>query len=260
MKTTRILGMLMALFCIIGMTACNDDDYQPFDLDVESFEVPVRGNHVITVWNGSGKLNCRMEHPDIASVYYLEASDVTSFAGIGEIHVTGVTKGKTTLYVEDEVTGESARVEVKVTDDYLGFQIVSSSHPDMPVGKWFYLVDDGRNGCYFFNDSEDEVSPYGPVGKPVWEGKFEIMTEEGEGQRIPYLIMPTMTGESVKFDIMESSGSLFGAMDKCFHLGWYMDESRTSVFQPMLVMKDVETGASVTARCSLVKIPEGVLE
>ena len=27
--------MLMALFCIIGMTACNDDDYQPFDLDVD---------------------------------------------------------------------------------------------------------------------------------------------------------------------------------------------------------------------------------
>ena len=132
MKTTKILGMLMTFFCFIGMTACNDDDYQPFNLDVEAFELPMRGNHVIVIWNGSGKVNCRVEHPDIASVSCREASDGTSFAGLGEIYVNGVSKGKTMLYVEDEVTGESARVEVKVTDAYLGFIVTKSNHPEFP--------------------------------------------------------------------------------------------------------------------------------
>ena len=45
MKTTKILRMLMVFFCFIGMTACNDDDCQPFNLDVEAFELPIRGNH-----------------------------------------------------------------------------------------------------------------------------------------------------------------------------------------------------------------------
>ena len=40
-----------------------------------------------------------------------------------------------------------------------------------------------------------------------------------------------------------------------------MNESRTSVISPpMLIMKDVETGASVEAICVLTKMPEGVLE
>ena len=257
MKTTKILGMLMVFFCFIGMTACNDDDYQPFNLDVEAFELPIRGNHVIEIWSGSGKVNCRVEHPEIASVSYREASSVTSFAGLGEIHVGGVSKGKTMLYVEDEVTGESARVEVKVTDAYLGFIITKSNHPEIPENKWLYLVDDGRNGCCFFDNSTKGL----PVGKPFREGVFDIVTEESEGKRIPYLIMPTMAGESVKFDIMESSSSLFYAMNEWFRLGWYMNESRTSVISPpMLIMKDVETGASVEAICALTKMPEGVLE
>lgn len=134
MKTRFLLGILLLSVC--GLTGCSDagnentNNVIPFNLNKTSYEVRLKyvGTQ-IPITNGSGDFSV-----SAADETMVEAKIIQNEGANTHIFIEGKQKGKTTLNVTDNVTGDMKTVEVKVTDCYLAYAIAESNHPILKTG------------------------------------------------------------------------------------------------------------------------------
>lgn len=150
MKTRFLLGILLLSVC--GLTGCSDagnentNNVIPFNLNKTSYEVRLKyvGTQ-IPITNGSGDFSV-----SAADETMVEAKIIQNEGANTYIFIEGKQKGKTTLNVTDNVTGDMKTVEVKVTDCYLAYAIAESNHPILKTGMVLFLVNNQARDYYLF--------------------------------------------------------------------------------------------------------------
>ena len=115
MRIVNNIIFIVIILSVLGMTSCNEEKLEvlPFHLDKKSYEVMLMGWNDNPITNGSGILSVTTEDKEIVSVSCITLGNdgVTAV-----LRITGLEKGNINLIVKDDVTNETERISVNVTD------------------------------------------------------------------------------------------------------------------------------------------------
>lgn len=256
MRMKNGLGMLFLGVCALGWVSCNEDvkieQVYPLTFEKEAYRVRMNLNESIPVIGGSKSYALRVEDPAVLEAEVAFPSTV----GFGEIRITPKEKGKTALFVTDQVSEETKRLSVEVTDFYMGFTVVESSHPDFPEGEALFLVANASKNCFLLKES-GEMAPAIEVDK---RGDYAFSVVDNA----PRLVLnwreeTTEKMQTYTFDISSSKREIIAMLNRWFALGWENTGLRmvTPPAYTFLVLKD----AKYTVRCRILgaALPEELL-
>ena len=174
MKTRFLLGALLLFVC--SLTGCSDDDNNgndpitPFSLEKTYYEVRLgRGVTDIPITNGSGDISL-----SVADETILEANKILNEGASIYVSLQGKKKGTTTLTLTDNVTGDKETVEVKVTDCYIAYDIITSNHPALNEEMRLFLINNEARDCYFYLKDN-------PYDRPSATGTYEFFVTLDSG-------------------------------------------------------------------------------
>lgn len=150
----KLTSPFLFIVCLF-VAACSDNNDNepiiPFSLEKNYYEVrQKRGADCISITNGSGDISLAMENANILQAMYAKYEDNREDNRKGHINLYGTQKGTTTLTITDNVTGDKATAEVKVTDCYLAYVINDSNYPVLKAGTTLFLVNNQADDCYLF--------------------------------------------------------------------------------------------------------------
>lgn len=268
MKTKLFFGMLIAFLFSAGFTACSDDEkeeteLQPLTFEKDSYELP-KGRFIdVPIRSGNGDYSLKVENPDVLDAQLQNSEEKGITLSLG-----GREKGESSLYVTDKVSGETAKLAVKVTKGYLAFAIRESTHPALKKHVWIYLMDTKERECYFLKEDEKGREPSSDV---LSQGVYSVSTDQGKNYlTLIYAsdkeeaftdaeIAPTIH----KFDLTDSDSYTFSLMRKFLHISWDATD-RSGRFTPPkeyhLLMRETGTAYEVDATVKLTFLPEGLLK
>lgn len=199
MRFANMFGTLLLVMCTICIVGCNDDkgrdpDFHELTFERSDYKSRLNLRQFIMVRSGNRDYSI-----DVANDELLDASiDLSS--GCGNIQITGKMKGKTTLTITDNKSGDKVDLNIEIVDCYLGFLVAKqTAHPRFKDGDRMFLVNDNTRTLYLYDKN----------GKCQAEGVYEFTTKENS----PYLILKfnhEIEGQKeYRFNILESSSGLF---------------------------------------------------
>lgn len=178
MKINTTNRLLLPLFALILMTGCDKIEHESLSLYSDYREVPVYGTVLIGPKTGSGNYTLEIENP-----YLLSAEVQTGWSSpSGMIAIHGILTGKTSIIVTDNVTKESKKVQVKVTNNYEVLRISKYEDDPLPPSlsnvEFLYLVNNKAKDLYLVSRENISLTDY--VLKVRGKGKYKINTEGGD--------------------------------------------------------------------------------
>lgn len=256
-KSWTALGRLCWCLCLVAGLSCSEDkkEEQVYPLTFEKGEYQARLNltESIPVIGGSKSYTLQVENPAMLEAEVAFPSTI----GFGEIRLKPKAKGRTVLFVTDQVSGETKKLSVEVTDFYMGFSIAQSSHPSFPEGEALYLVENASKTCYLLKASDDEV----PVIEVDKEGDYQF-SAPGNSPSLTVNFRDPVSGhtQTFAFDVSDSKKEVLSALNGWFTLGWEPLQFR-SISSPsttFLVLKDDRN----TIRCRILsaELPRELLQ
>ncbi|WP_455664673.1 hypothetical protein [Phocaeicola sp.] len=281
MKTKTILGMLIAFFLAAGMASCSDNDEEevkevlPLIFEKTMYETSLIRIYNIPILSGNGSYSIKVENPEVldADPFLHEGNE------IGYIQLMSKRKGVTALTVTDNVSGETAKLTVTVTDGYMTFPVQRSNHPALDEHVWIYLINNDARECYFMQgDDRDEYA----TSTILFRGTYQFSAEKAREKSKYYLTLVYASDENGKFtdaaiapmqhkfDISGSDSELFKIIPNYLPVNWGVPENASSDVKVAprldmphvytLNMKEVGTEYEVILTLSSRSIPEGVLK
>lgn len=250
------LSMLFLSLCALGWVSCSEDEkiapVYPLTFEKEAYRVRMNLTESIPVTGGSKSYVVRVEDPAVLEAEVAFPSTI----GFGEIRITPKEKGKTALFVTDQVSEETKRLSVEVTDFYMGFTVVESSHPDFPEGEALFLVANASQNCFLLKES-GEMTPVIEVDK---RGDYAFSVVDNAPRLVLSLREETTEKmQTYTFDISLSKQEIIAMLNRWFALGWKNTGLRmvTPPAYTFLVLKD----AQYTVRCRILgaALPEELL-
>lgn len=199
--------MAAILFVSQGLTSCEKAEYESLSFYYDYREVPVNGTVLIGPKTGSGNYTLEVENPLLLSA---EMQTGWSSAA-GMIAIQGRLKGDTRLTVTDNLTKESKKLKIKVTDNYEVMRISKASKtdngevPPFPASlntiEWVCLVNNKARDFYLVNRESTSSTDY--VLKVRSKGTYTIGTEGDDcslafSYRVDEKGQPTLEAESEK--------------------------------------------------------------
>lgn len=183
MKTNTKSKFLIPLLVFILMPSCEKTEHESLFFYYDYREVPVNGTVLIGPKTGSGNYTLEVENPLLFSA---EMQTGWSSAA-GMIAIQGWLKGDTRLTVTDNLTKESQKLKIKVTDNYEVMRISKANKtdngevPPFPASlntiEWICLVNNTERDLYLVNRESTSSTDY--VLKVRGKGTYTIDTEEG---------------------------------------------------------------------------------
>ena len=183
MKTNTKSKFLIPLLVFILMPSCEKTEHESLSFYYDYREVPVNGTVLIGPKTGSGNYTLEVENPLLFSA---EMQTGWSSAA-GMIAIQGRLKGDTRLTVTDNLTKESQKLKIKVTDNYEVMRISKANKtdngevPPFPASlntiEWICLVNNTERDLYLVNRESTSSTDY--VLKVRGKGTYTIDTEEG---------------------------------------------------------------------------------
>lgn len=247
-------------FALLFFAACSDNDdkeLQPLTFEKQSYEVQMEINNYIPICSGNGQYTVAVGDTDIISANADPLLYENAPLGLREIAVLAKKKGKTYIDLTDDLTSEKVRLDIRVTDAYLGHEVVESKHPLFTTDRSLCLAKSHANDFYLFSYNKASGS-----SELVVRGNFEFRLE----YKTVYLLLkykdPAMGDVTYTFDIIGSTDFLITTYNDFFELGWIKQYPKSSpVKKYILKMKDVSTGLEATlVLSSSVLVPEGVID
>lgn len=184
MKTNTKSKFLIPLLVFILMPSCEKTEHESLSFYYDYREVPVNGTVLIGPKTGSGNYTLEVENPLLLSA---EMQTGWSSAA-GMIAIQGRLKGDTRLTVTDNLTKESQKLKIKVTDNYEVMRISKANKtdngevPPFPASlntiEWICLVNNTERDLYLVNRESTSSTDY--VLKVRGKGTYTIDTEEGD--------------------------------------------------------------------------------
>lgn len=278
MRIVNNIIFIVIILSVLGMTSCNEEKLEvlPFHLDKKSYEVMLMGWNDIPITNGSGILSVTTEDKEIVSVSCITLGNdgVTAV-----LRITGLEKGNINLIVKDDVTNETERISVKVTDSYLVYIVDESKHPSLPNGTIMYLINNEAKDCYFFTYNYIKHEVYSDF---ITKGSYSFSVEKNSDPNLSYETLPyltltyktdendILTDENVpakehKFNLIGSSALTYTAINKFLGVDWDELAKTHSLRSESIVtfMKMQEDGTNYLLHGEITQfpqIPEGVLK
>lgn len=260
------------------MTSCSDEklEISSFHLDKKSYEVMLMGWNDIPITNGSGNLSVTTEDKEIVSVSSIPLGN----DGLSAVlRIKGLEKGEIHLDVKDNVTNETERIVVKVTDSYLAYQAGETTHPSLPSGTIIYLINNETKDCYFFTyDSK----AHKVNGDYISKGSYAFSVEKNSDtnlsyETLPYLTLMYKTDENHhlsnkdvpaaehKFNLIGSSASAYTVIHQFLGVDWdalvETQNLRSENYVSFMKMQEDSTDYLLHGELSLFpQIPEGILK
>ena len=183
MKTNTKSKFLIPLLVFILMPSCEKTEHESLFFYYDYREVPVNGTVLIGPKTGSGNYTLEVENPLLFSA---EMQTGWSSAA-GMIAIQGRLKGDARLTVTDNLTKESQKLKIKVTDNYEVMRISKANKtdngevPPFPASlntiEWICLVNNTERDLYLVNRESTSSTDY--VLKVRGKGTYTIDTEEG---------------------------------------------------------------------------------
>ena len=207
MKTNTKSKFLIPLLVFILMPSCEKIEHESLFFYYDYREVPVNGTVLIGPKTGSGNYTLEVENPLLFSA---EMQTGWSSAA-GMIAIQGRLKGETRLTVTDNLTKESQKLKIKVTDNYEVMRISKANKtdngevPPFPASlntiEWICLVNNTERDLYLVNRESTSSTDY--VLKVRGKGTYTIDTEEGNcfmtfSYGVDEKGQPTLDAESAK--------------------------------------------------------------
>lgn len=199
--------MVAILFVPLGLPSCEKTEHESLSFYYDYREVPVNGTVLIGPKTGSGNYTLEVENPLLFSA---EMQTGWSSAA-GMIAIQGRLKGDTRLTVTDNLTKESQKLKIKVTDNYEVMRISKANKtdngevPPFPASlntiEWICLVNNTERDLYLVNRESTSSTDY--VLKVRGKGTYTIDTEEGNcfmtfSYGVDEKGQPTLDAESAK--------------------------------------------------------------
>ena len=162
------------------MTGCDKaEPPEPLTFYYDYREVPAHGTALIGPKTGSGNYTLEIENP-----YVLFAEVQTGWSNpAGMIVIHGRLTGQTWLTVTDNVTKESKKLQIKVTDNYeilrLSQYVLDTplkEHPTLGKIEFLFLVNNKARDAYFVNRESISLTDY--VWKVQGKGTYMINSED----------------------------------------------------------------------------------
>lgn len=207
MKTNTKSKFLIPLLVFILMPSCEKTEHESLSFYYDYREVPVNGTVLIGPKTGSGNYTLEVENPLLFSA---EMQTGWSSAA-GMIAIQGRLKGDARLTVTDNLTKESQKLKIKVTDNYEVMRISKANKtdngevPPFPASlntiEWICLVNNKARDLYLVNRESTSSTDY--VLKVRGKGTYTIDTEEGNcfmtfSYGVDEKGQPTLDAESAK--------------------------------------------------------------
>lgn len=245
-KSWTAFRRLCVCLCLVAGLSCTEDKKEEpvYPLTFEKGEYRARLNlaESIPVIGGSKSYTLQVENPTILDAEVAFPSTI----GFGEIRITPKAKGRTALFVTDQVSGETKKLSIEVTDFYMGFSIAESSHPSFPEGEALYLVENDGKTCFLLKASAGEISTI-EVDR---QGDYQF-SAPGSSPSLTVNFRDPDTGntQTFTFEASESKKEVLVALNRWFSLGWEPLQFRaiSSPSTTFLVLKDIQH----TIRCRI---------
>jgi hypothetical protein len=185
MKTKN--KFILPLLVLILMASCDKVEYQSLSFYTDYLEVPTHGKAFIFPKTGSGNYTLEVENP---LLFWAEMESGWSNSS-GAIAVRGDLKGEAWLTVTDNVTKESKRLKIKVTDNYEAMRIYKDYDrendkafplpPSLNNIEWVCLINNTARDLYLINRESISLTDY--VLKVRGKGTYAL-GKEGEGYHL----------------------------------------------------------------------------
>lgn len=179
MRTNKKSRLLLPLLLVFLMTGCDKAELESLTFYYDYREVAVHGTALIGPKTGSGDYTLEIENP-----YVLFAEVQAGWSNPeGMIVIYGRLTGETWLTVTDNITKESQKLRIKVTDNYEILRLSQYSlntplkeHPTLGKIEFLFLVNNKARDAYFVNRENISLTDY--VWKVRGKGTYTINTED----------------------------------------------------------------------------------
>ncbi len=236
--------------------SCDDDKNEkttyPLTFEKDSYEARIGMNELITIRSGNQHYTIDVDDDDI-----LDASALSPTSG--QILINGKRKGKTSIEVTDNITGDKVKLNITITDTYIAYKLSDSKHPLFVDAYCFFLIKNENKDFYIYsiNQTQDELSL-------MTQGNYTFSVEDD----IPYLSFNyqdlTNGDMSYKFNILETPGVTKVLLNRFYELNWDSLTKSSKTSSPpvyILKMKDEKNDINVESILfSHMMMPEGVLK
>lgn len=283
MQIKNVGGIVILFLCLLGWIGCSDEnegegkELLPFQMKKSYYEVMLNGfNNSIYIENGSLDVSLSVDNPDMIDASYSKDTEDS----MGYIRIEGKQKGTTALTVTDNVTKESSKVEIKVTDSYMVCPIEESNHPLLTTGVVLFLVNNEAHDFYLFVMDHMAHKLY---DRPSYSGTYSFSVEKNTDKDVPYETIPILSltyvsdenGKPIVADIpptvhafsmVQSSEVTFRFLEKYLDVDWNQLGEEVAVKGDMivphkLVLKEMGTEFSAWGDLDISpRMPEHVLE
>lgn len=169
MNRKNFFGILFLSLLLLCWTSCKDKKELPtpeeksYSLTFEklAYEVRLGWPSDIAVKSGNKSYTVTPENPDI-----LEATAISQQNGNapGAVKVTGKKSGETIVSVLDNIIQEEVKLQIKVTDFYLGHTVTESSHSLFTKEQRLFLVKNDNKHFYIFPEKTKDPQTLVTVG------------------------------------------------------------------------------------------------
>lgn len=238
MKKTLYL-LLIVIPLIFGMSSCSDDDNKDreiYELTFEKNDYTVMNNfsRAIMIRGGNGHYTITTENAEIVEATYNPPINV----GFGDIIVKGKKKGTTTLSIKDDITGETVKLNITVTDKYLNFSCENyeltvtgaqdyttivredmDRNSPMKGGYLLSLINNADKTLYIFKTTDDASE-----GGYLYKGEYEFI--KGDETTPPHLkIYYTDNNVDKSMTYSMEGSSAIAIINSFMELGWSKSKS-----------------------------------
>ena len=173
--------LLLTILALILMASCDKAEYQSLSFYSDYQEVPIHGTAFISPKTGSGNYTLEAENPLLISTEMQTGWSSET----GMIAIQGKLTGNTWLTVTDNVTKESQKLKIKVTDNYETMRITKANKsdkgevPPFPASlsniEWISLVNNKARDFYLIN--RESISHTDYVLKVCGKGTYTLDKE-----------------------------------------------------------------------------------
>lgn len=268
MSNIKVIQALLFAFALFLPTACDQhpEGSLPLRFEKSNYELPLHRISSIMIMGGSRDYSLAIDRPDMLQAEAVLDSEI----GFGDIKLTPLKKGETTLTVTDNVTGMTETLHIKITDNYLGFHILKSNHPALKKNIIMYLIANDTHDCYFLIGHQDALN--GTAYQVVATGHYEFRLQQDTEQVRPQLTLTYASDENGfthaetapqehVFDI--SGNEAFKAIERFLEVDWenLTQNVRNKSQAPVLfTQKETGTDFETISRVIINLMPEGILE
>lgn len=237
--------VLLIALCSVSCGQAGEDKIYDLTFATDTYSVREGLSKSITITGGSKDYTVTSDNEEILTATASFISEI----GFGNIVVNGQQKGSAIVTVKDNINGQQKKLNIVVTDMYLGFnigrcqtdvQITDTTHKaeiekDIKAKRLlndsflFYLLKNEEKNLYIFQSKEEMWE-----NKLLYQGKYEFRVSP-ESLSLYFSFQNGETTEECEYKLSSLSPNALSCLNFVFELGLENLPTKSNQVQPLLI-------------------------